>query len=76
MRHPSLARELSETIKEILGIAQSVGCDVDGCHSHNIINDINSGAVQCSELEPGKLPAHVPQLKAPLSCNEDPAQPK
>ena len=26
----SLARELSRTIKEILGSAQSVGCSVDG----------------------------------------------
>ncbi|XP_032767235.1 60S ribosomal protein L12-like [Rattus rattus] len=28
MRHQSLARELSGTIKEILGTAQSVGCNV------------------------------------------------
>ncbi|XP_038944643.1 large ribosomal subunit protein uL11-like [Rattus norvegicus] len=43
MRHQSLARELSGTIKEILGTAQSVGCNVDGRHPH----DINSGAVEC-----------------------------
>ncbi|KAK2106272.1 60S ribosomal protein L12, partial [Saguinus oedipus] len=36
MRHLSLARELSGTIKEILGTAQSVGCNVDGCHPHDI----------------------------------------
>ncbi|XP_037588008.1 60S ribosomal protein L12-like [Cebus imitator] len=48
MRHRSLARELSETIKEILGTAQSVGCDADGHHPHDIIDDINSGAVECS----------------------------
>uniref|UniRef100_A0A8C9HTN7 Large ribosomal subunit protein uL11 n=1 Tax=Piliocolobus tephrosceles TaxID=591936 RepID=A0A8C9HTN7_9PRIM len=47
MRHRSLARELSGTIKEILGTAQSVGCNVDGRHPHDIINDINSGAVEC-----------------------------
>ncbi|KAM5250845.1 LOW QUALITY PROTEIN: uncharacterized protein RBU33_023714 [Hipposideros larvatus] len=47
MRHRSLARELSGTIKEILGTAQSVGCNVDGCHPHDIIDDINSGAVEC-----------------------------
>ncbi|XP_062937723.1 uncharacterized protein LOC134365531 [Cynocephalus volans] len=47
MRHRSLARELSGTIKEILGIAQSVGCNVDGRHPHDIIDDINSGAVEC-----------------------------
>uniref|UniRef100_A0A2R9B791 Large ribosomal subunit protein uL11 n=1 Tax=Pan paniscus TaxID=9597 RepID=A0A2R9B791_PANPA len=40
-------RELSGTIKEILGTAQSVGCNVDGQHPHDIIDDINSGAVEC-----------------------------
>jgi hypothetical protein len=35
------------TIKEILGTAQSVGCNVDGRHPHDIIDDINSGAVEC-----------------------------
>uniref|UniRef100_A0A2K5SEP6 Large ribosomal subunit protein uL11 n=1 Tax=Cebus imitator TaxID=2715852 RepID=A0A2K5SEP6_CEBIM len=34
MRHRSLARELSGTIKEILGTAQSVGCNVDGREAH------------------------------------------
>nr|XP_045246344.1 60S ribosomal protein L12-like [Macaca fascicularis] len=47
MRHRPLARELTGTIKEILGTAQSVGCNVDGCHPHDIIDDINSGAVEC-----------------------------
>nr|XP_045739584.1 60S ribosomal protein L12-like [Mirounga angustirostris] len=47
MRHRSLARELSGTIKEILGPAQSVGCTVDGHHPHDIIDDINSGTVEC-----------------------------
>ncbi|XP_075041528.1 large ribosomal subunit protein uL11 [Mixophyes fleayi] len=47
MRHRSLARELSGTIKEILGTAHSVGCNVDGRHPHDIIEDINSGAVEC-----------------------------
>ena len=47
MRHRSLARELSGTTKEILGTAQSVGCNVDGRHPHDIIDDINSGAVEC-----------------------------
>ena len=37
MRHRSLARELSGTIKEILG---TVGCKVSGCHHHDIIDDI------------------------------------
>ncbi|XP_033085248.1 60S ribosomal protein L12-like [Trachypithecus francoisi] len=47
MWHRSLARELSGTIKEILGTAQSVGCNVDGRHPHDIIDHINSGAVEC-----------------------------
>ena len=47
MRHWSLARELCGTIKEILDTAQSVGCNMDGCHPHDIIDDINSGAVEC-----------------------------
>ncbi|XP_059012798.1 large ribosomal subunit protein uL11-like [Mustela lutreola] len=48
MLHQSLAIELSGTIKGILGFAQVVGCNVDGCHPHDIIGDINSGAVECS----------------------------
>ncbi|XP_074077191.1 large ribosomal subunit protein uL11-like [Macrotis lagotis] len=47
MRHQSLARELSGTIKEILGTAQSVGSNMDGRHPHDVIDDINSGAVEC-----------------------------
>ena len=45
MRHRSLAGELSGTIKEIPGTAQSVGCNADGHHPHDIIDDINSDAV-------------------------------
>ncbi|XP_027967851.1 60S ribosomal protein L12-like [Eumetopias jubatus] len=47
MCHRSLARELSGTIKEILRTAQSVGCNVDGHHPHDIIDDINSGVLEC-----------------------------
>ncbi|EPQ07118.1 60S ribosomal protein L12 [Myotis brandtii] len=46
MQHEYLARELSGTIKEILGTAQSVGCNFDGRYPHNIIDDISSGAVE------------------------------
>ncbi|EAW95257.1 hCG1812832, isoform CRA_a [Homo sapiens] len=41
------SRELSGNIKEILGTAQSLGCNVDSHHPHEIIDDINSGAVEC-----------------------------
>ena len=47
MQHPSLAREVSGTIKEILGTSPSVGCNVDGHHPHDIIDEINSDAVEC-----------------------------
>ncbi|MBZ3876150.1 60S ribosomal protein L12 [Sciurus carolinensis] len=47
MCHGSSARELSGTIKEILGTAQSVGCNVDGCHPHDVIDDVSTGAVEC-----------------------------
>ncbi|VCX30838.1 unnamed protein product [Gulo gulo] len=47
MWHQSLARELSETIREVLGTAQSVACNVDGRRPHDIIDDISNGAVEC-----------------------------
>lgn len=47
MRPRSMARELSGTIKEVLGTAQSVGCTIDGRNPHDMIDDINSGAIEC-----------------------------
>ncbi|OBS69277.1 hypothetical protein A6R68_02187 [Neotoma lepida] len=61
MRHRSLARELSGTIKEILGTAQSVGCNVDGRHPHDIIDDINSGSLRY-EAEPALQVFPVPSI--------------
>ena len=49
MRPRSLARNLSGTVKEILGTCQSVGCTVDGCHPHDIIEKINNGEVEVPE---------------------------
>jgi len=46
MRPRSMARELSGTVKEVLGTAQSVGCTIDGRAPHDVIDDINSGAVE------------------------------
>uniref|UniRef100_A0A8C5Q194 Large ribosomal subunit protein uL11 n=1 Tax=Leptobrachium leishanense TaxID=445787 RepID=A0A8C5Q194_9ANUR len=46
MRHRSLARELSGTIKEILGTMQSVSCSIDGQHP-NDIDEINRGEIEC-----------------------------
>ncbi|KAL4224699.1 60S ribosomal protein L12 [Mactra antiquata] len=43
MRERSMAKELSGTVKEILGTAQSVGCRVDGKAPHDVIDGINNG---------------------------------
>lgn len=45
MRSKSLAKELSGTVKEILGTAQSVGCTIDGQAPHDVIDGINAGEV-------------------------------
>lgn len=49
MQHPSLAVELFGAIKEILGTAQSVDYNGDGCHPHDIIDDINCAEVECPD---------------------------
>ncbi|UZJ54759.1 hypothetical protein CBS101457_004079 [Exobasidium rhododendri] len=49
MRFKSLAKELSGTVKEILGTCQSVGCTVDGQPAHDIIDGINDGEVEIPE---------------------------
>ncbi|KAL5507492.1 RPL12 [Sanghuangporus vaninii] len=46
MRSKSLAKELSGTVKEILGTAQSVGCTVNGQPPHDVIDQIDSGEVE------------------------------
>ncbi|KAL5485411.1 RPL12 [Sanghuangporus weigelae] len=46
MRSKSLAKELSGTVKEILGTAQSVGCTINGQPPHDVIDQINSGEVE------------------------------
>lgn len=40
-----MARNLSGTVKEILGTAQSVGCTVDDSHPHDKIDEINDGTL-------------------------------
>ncbi|KAH9815960.1 ribosomal protein L11 [Melampsora americana] len=49
MRFKSLARNLSGTVKEILGTAQSVGCTVDGQPAHDVIDSINEGETEIPE---------------------------
>lgn len=46
MRPRSMAKNLSGTVKEILGTCQSVGCTVDGCNPHTYIERINSGEIE------------------------------
>ena len=46
MRSKSLAKELSGTVKEILGTAQSVGCTVEGQPPHDIIDQINNDELE------------------------------
>jgi len=44
-----MAKQLSGTVKEILGTAQSVGCTVDGKAPHDWIDAINNGEVEVAE---------------------------
>eukprot|EP00069_Balaena_mysticetus_P006875 bmy_18783T0 len=77
MWHLFLAQELSGTIKEIPGTAQSVDCSVDGCHPHDIMDDINSGAIHPGALGPlsfEKADLPGPQPK-PLMHSEFPGKP-
>lgn len=46
MRSKSLAKNLANGAKEILGTAQSVGCTIDGRPPHDIIEAINSGELE------------------------------
>jgi len=49
MRPRSLAKELSGTLKEVLGTAQSVGCTVEGMNPHDIIEGIDDGSIECPD---------------------------
>ena len=50
MRFKSLAKDLSGTVKEVLGTAYSVGCQVDGRSPKEISDDIESGTIESSSL--------------------------
>merc|ERR1712105_303340 len=47
MAPPSMAKEFSGTMKEVLGTAQSVGCTVDGMDPHDVIDGIDDGTIDC-----------------------------
>jgi hypothetical protein len=51
MRFKSLAKELKGTVKEILGTAFSVGCQVDGRSPKDVSDDIESGEIESQFLE-------------------------
>ena len=46
MRFKSLAKELKGTVKEILGTAFSVGCQVDGRSPKDVSDDIERGEIE------------------------------
>ena len=47
----SLAKELKGTVKEILGTACSVGCQVDGRSPKEISDDITSGEIESESIK-------------------------
>lgn len=49
MRPRSMAKNLSGTVKEVLGTAQSVGCTIDGKLPHDVIDEVNDGTVEVPE---------------------------
>lgn len=50
MKHKSFAKSLEGTVKEILGTAFSVGCQVDGRSPKAIQDDIASGAIESTSF--------------------------
>jgi len=61
MRYKSFSKELKGTVKEILGTAYSVGCQVDGKAPKVIIEGIDSGDIDSKKK-------HVPELICPVIC--------
>lgn len=49
MRHRSMAKQFSGTVKEILGTCLSVGCLIDGQPPRELIAKINSGELEIPE---------------------------
>ncbi|TRX93937.1 hypothetical protein FHL15_005015 [Xylaria flabelliformis] len=49
MRFKSFSKDLAGTVKEILGTAYSVGCQVEGRSPQAITEDIDSGAIEIPE---------------------------
>jgi large subunit ribosomal protein L12e len=51
MRHRSMARELSGTVKEMLGTARSLGCTVNGEAPSDVVDKINSGEIEIPKFD-------------------------
>ena len=49
MRSRSQAKCLAGTVKEVLGTAQSVGCQVEGTNPHDIIDGIDNGSIEIQD---------------------------
>lgn len=45
MRPRSQAKKLEGTVLEVLGTSQSVGCSVDGCRPHDVIDKVKAGQI-------------------------------
>jgi len=64
MRFKSLSKELKGGVKEILGTAFSVGCQVDGRSPKDISDDIESGEIESKHsltcMQPTMLIDHSP----------------
>jgi hypothetical protein len=59
MRFKSLAKELKGTVKEMLGTAYSVGCQVDGRSPKDISDDIESGEIESRTPYPRAVSKHL-----------------
>ncbi|KAI8899893.1 ribosomal protein L11 [Globomyces pollinis-pini] len=47
LKFKSYAKEFSGNVREILGTCHSVGCTVDGQNPHDLIEQIQSGDLEC-----------------------------
>lgn len=65
MRFKSMAKELSGTVKEILGTAFSVGCQVDGKSPQAIIEAINEGEIESKSAPPSSITLHTNHAPSP-----------
>jgi ribosomal protein L11 len=63
MRYKSFAKELKGTVKEILGTAYSVGCQVDGKPPKVIAEGIDNGDIDSTSAYPETSPTTVKNLR-------------